>query len=98
DRNVTGVQTCALPISRQNEDILNEFKEQIIQDGEEKGLTDDDIKRIIIPKKETPIEIFGLLKQFSPETYGDGTTFKFIFTGTSRSEERRVGKVDRQGW
>src|SRR5699024_12139340 len=78
DRNVTGVQTCALPIS--DEDLANIEKEM-------RKITKENlpIKAFILPRPEAIQLMEDRKEKFKVEHIGD-------LPEDARSEERRVGK------
>src|SRR5207249_6053854 len=92
DRNVTGVQTCALPICSDSNQELYKFRIEselvlvnvVARDKQGKPVTD--LKR----------EDFTLLEDGKPQRV---SSFDFENLDTARSEERRVGKECRaRGW
>src|SRR5699024_11770694 len=84
DRNVTGVQTCALPISVQViPHITNEIKEQAYKAGK---ATDSDVVITEIGGTVGDIESLPFLE-----------AIRQIKNEVGRSEERRVGKECRWG-
>src|SRR5699024_12120210 len=86
DRNVTGVQTCALPISQ---DFVN-FA-QLSVDNATKGIAYNDYEPTQIDDLK-----FEFMRTVHPvPAYAIRITDK---NGKVRSEERRVGKEWRCGW
>src|SRR5699024_11258596 len=90
DRNVTGVQTCALPIFA----LLlvgcevfapTELEEYELLDGPIDGLSHAESRRFVAGDVAFNDQIFTAETGLGP-----------VFTGT-RSEERRVGKESRDG-
>src|SRR5699024_12030828 len=82
DRNVTGVQTCALPISIPSSFLEGEDKKEVIAEAEDAGVSEvlenDDGSLTYKMSKSTHKEMMGEIK--------------------TRSEERRVGKGCRCRW
>src|SRR5699024_11779045 len=85
DRNVTGVQTCALPILGKTSEKELQIEGLIKSKGFDDALvflTDEDVKVIVSAdelKEEDTVRILDILKS------------------ETRSEERRVGKERRSG-
>src|SRR5699024_11764153 len=91
DRNVTGVQTCALPICRL-------LLQRGIKVFSSKTLIDSSyapFKRVIffIAEQRTVFSEFHAVDYFSAFLICQSVSFS-----GSRSEERRVGKECRQSW
>src|SRR5207249_9211489 len=84
DRNVTGVQTCALPISVVDSIPLENLGFSIVHPNRDR----DDESAPGVPK---PLVNVGLQLEFSCHAIELGQ-------GRPRSEERRVGKEWRSGW
>src|SRR5699024_11914277 len=95
DRNVTGVQTCALPISKFTvydvTDLMNTIiKEKLKMDDSDP--TDKQIDKAIDKASDSESQ------DFDDNATTEATDNKGKSTDKSdRSEERRVGKVDRSG-
>src|SRR5699024_11682520 len=80
DRNVTGVQACALPIFKLRKDAV-ELRELVAANK-----SDADIQKA---KEKMLNEIYRMLAY----TFGEPpASFDFEYRDTDRSEERRVGK------
>src|SRR5207249_7578506 len=90
DRNVTGVQTCALPILA---DVRRRVIEPLTSTTEVVGTFDvrDRENYVYTAFHEAEREVMQQKAQTEPQL---ATT---IGTGHSRSEERRVGKESRDG-
>src|SRR5207253_4753584 len=91
DGHVTGVQTCALPISRARREAREEREPDL--DPLRRALREGRVRRTPrreprggLPAHDGPL----LVRQAAPRT---GTTGRL-----SRSEERRVGKEWRSRW
>src|SRR5699024_11680181 len=89
DRNVTGVQTCALPISQVKRD------ERIFADAHQKLLVNKERVTLFIALlngnggEQSRQMVFGLFIHYHSS----------LLSSTPRSEERRVGKESRaQCW
>src|SRR3712207_8728154 len=83
DIGVTGVQTCALPISLLKLSI-NTFLKFVHDDS-------------VIPVLYAPIICFSEVNKSFIKSFSLKSAILFIFT-PSRSEERRVGKECRSRW
>src|SRR5699024_11357530 len=83
DRNVTGVQTCALPISF---DIINENRNTIMYKYSTINLLDKIYRGFFKDSLIAPLEINNTLDHYEDNLY---------LRKTNRSEERRVGKESR---
>src|SRR5699024_11818356 len=92
DRNVTGVQTCALPIYATMNGLLGELNDQTIEAGHELICVCSDGPKIETMRERgydvRPIHIDRSIKPIS--------NFKSIWK--MRSEERRVEKEKIEGW
>src|SRR5207249_7453851 len=92
DRNVTGVQTCALPIS---------FKEQVRRrregkiDAADETLFSGEVLTGRMALARGLIDGIGDLRSVMRARFGD--TVRLVSIAT-RSEERRVGKEGRSRW
>src|SRR5699024_11290121 len=96
DRNVTGVQTCALPIYI--------YHQQFTTDADGALSSEDTVEVIPIEAFETIVRsgdtIIGTgLERIDEAVLGKATTFgkESITAASLRSEERRVGK-ERSTW
>src|SRR5699024_12216498 len=92
DRNVTGVQTCALPISNVGEDDIavvadNEYVNKVKEFAKE-----DDAEVIVVSAKIE--EEIAQLDQEEKEMFLEELGIEESGLDQLRSEERRVGK----GW
>src|SRR5207249_7886420 len=89
DRNVTGVQTCALPISiaeltRRGEPSLLFLHDQTVTGRTRRPATDDYLRALVAAQQVSSGSIFLV---------------PHAMTDRARSEERRVGKECRaRGW
>src|SRR5207245_7568124 len=90
DATVTGVQTCALPISFTPADrgapvaIINETMARLLWPGQPA------IGKCFIGPDKRCAEIMGVVP--------DARRFNAVEDASMRSEERRVGKESRDGW
>src|SRR5207253_7915059 len=83
DGHVTGVQTCALPISRVHPELTIEETGDVSADQARQGTVDRDLHRAEL--LSIPVTLIVLL-------------FAFGALAAARSEERRVGKECRRRW
>src|SRR5690606_39392192 len=88
DFHVTGVQTCALPISDEEDETIMEKVKEVLQKGFDTILGEGAFKKIY---DMTP-SVFLLMRYFEQLAAGLAEELK------NRSEERRVGKECRCGW
>src|SRR5207249_5094510 len=91
DRNVTGVQTCALPISHQT--IKSEVIEKELRALPLSGVQ---FRRINVPNAKTGQPGTGLYIDITD--YDAWAPTELSFWLMKRSEERRVGKECRSRW
>src|SRR5699024_11800378 len=95
DRNVTGVQTCALPISQNqteenNHKLLNDIRR--ITELPSLGMNDHLFDFGIDSLSVVELEIY--LESVFSTTLPSG----YLYLHPTRSEERRVGKECRSWW
>src|SRR5207249_9697591 len=83
DRNVTGVQTCALPISKVA--VMREFK-------------NSEANHLGVPLPKGRIRFYKQDEDKQLEFTGENLIDHTPKDETLRSEERRVGKECRSGW
>src|SRR5690606_39600703 len=89
DFHVTGVQTCALPILKAEEDLLEVIRDfnpdalLFLQKATERAHIDKDIEitKRIMKKADVELPLVGIITHID-----------------ERSEERRVGKEGRSRW
>src|SRR5207249_6228256 len=86
DRNVTGVQTCALPISFYRFDSMEQFR--VWREMDER-----DEEPVVIYHSHTATEAYPSRTDIS---YASEPGAHYVLV--SRSEERRVGKECRSRW
>src|SRR5699024_11792546 len=91
DRNVTGVQTCALPILLEDQKLYFTPEVELFQDSVVRYYLDDSI--FAITWKEVHD---GSVYTFSEIKVSDPSQFRRHLAG--RSEERRVVNKCRAGW
>src|SRR5699024_11263738 len=94
DRNVTGVQTCALPISKMAEKILEQQRSQGFTSDKAKGWVGG--TRLLLP---VALPLAYRAMTWVQNRNHDADARKFGVSGDAaaryhRSEERRVGKED----
>src|SRR5205823_7147797 len=95
DKLVTGVQTCALPIS----EVLNAFDFRMLREitrACEDASWDDDIHVVVVTGNGRAFCVGADLKSWSADYLGKPREYWKWF-GAFRSEERRVGKGCRAG-
>src|SRR5690606_40591400 len=96
DFHVTGVQTCALPISP----IADRF--HVTTSQSDRATTVDELARIArsVAPRGAVIEylVFEEAVEAARAWAADGPSRAVLITGSIRSEERRVGKERRALW
>src|SRR5207247_7185482 len=90
---VTGVQTCALPISRQRFQI-GKHTAVLLGDIERAGSVEYHYIMAVFDENQQPCYFVASEVNSMVKTLGGGSHFLGLFDG-DRSEERRVGKEGR---
>src|SRR5207248_8949324 len=98
DRTVTGVQTCALPISLRDELASRVFGERCIEELDARAsAAEPEWERLSVSGSDSSTHA-SVMRLTSAPTFTDDMGAEVVTFNNSRSEERRVGKECRCEW